>query len=91
MRRVFEKLSIILLGGFALTAVLFLSCPAYSKPMESTEINIWNKVSTDELNPGLIVPLDMSRGYAACEGPLIYIVVRMVGSQEEVVISFPNG
>jgi hypothetical protein len=90
MRRVLGKFFIILLGSFGLTAVLFLSCPAYSKPIETMEINVWNKVSTDELNPGLIVPLDMSKGYSVCEGPLIFIVVRIVGSEEEVVLAFPN-
>ena len=29
---------------------------------QKTEVNIWRKVSTDEFNPGEIVPLDMSRG-----------------------------
>ena len=91
MKRVLERIVMLILGCLTLTAMLFLSCPAYSNSTQSMEVNIWNKVSTDELNPGEIIPLDMSRGYAMCEGPVIYIVVRIVGSEEEVVIAFPNG
>ena len=53
--------------------------------------NVWYKVSSDELNPGEIVALDMSRGYSACEGPLIYLMVGTIGSEEETVVVFPNG
>ena len=91
MKRVLERIVMLVLGGLTLTAVLFLSCPAYSTPTESTEVNVWKKVSTDELNPGEIVSLDMSKGYAACEGPYVYIVVRIVDSEEEIVVAFPNG
>ena len=35
--------------------------------------------------------MDMSRGYAVCEGSLIFIIVRMVDSEEEVILAFPNG
>ena len=91
MRKVLEKLTFIFIGIFMLIAMLFLSCPAYSKDTKTTEINVWRKVSTDELNPGEIVSLDMSKGYAACEGPFVYIIVRMVDSEEEVVVAFPNG
>ena len=54
-------------------------------------INVWRKVSTDALNPGEIISLDMSKGYTSCEGPYIAMVVRIVGSDEEVIIMFPNG
>ena len=53
--------------------------------------NVWYKVSSDELNPGEIVALDMSKGYSACEGPLIYLMVGTIGSEEETVVVFPNG
>ena len=91
MKRVLERIVMLVLGCLTLTAMLFLSCPAYSKPTENTEINVWRKVSTDEMNPGEIVSLDMRKGYAACEGPFIYIIVRMVDSEEEVILAFPNG
>ena len=91
MKRVLERLVMLILGCLVLTAMLFLSCPAYSNSTQNTEVNVWRKVSTDELNPGEIVPLDMRRGYSSCEGQYIYIVVRMVGSEEEVIIAFPNG
>ena len=66
-------------------------CMSFTDSTQDTEINVWKKVSTDELNPGEIVPLDMSRGYAACEGPYIVLIVNKVNSEEEVVIMFPNG
>ena len=66
-------------------------CMSLTESKQNTDINVWHKVSTDELNPGLIVPLDMSRGYSACQGPYIAMVVRIVGSEEEVIIMFPNG
>ena len=53
--------------------------------------NVWYKVSSDELNPGEIVAIDMSEGYSECVGPYIYILVREVGNEEEsTVIVFPN-
>ena len=67
MKRVLERIVMLVLGCLTLTAMLFLSCPAYSNSTQSMEVNIWNKVSTDELNPGEIIPLDMSKGYAMCE------------------------
>ena len=91
MRKVIEKLAFIFIGILILVTMLSLSCPAYSKDTQTTEINVWKKVSTDELNPGEIVSLDMSKGYASCEGPLIYIAVREIGSTDEFVIVFPNG
>ena len=33
----------------------------------------------------------MSKGYSACEGPLIYLMVGTIGSEEETVVVFPNG
>ena len=91
MKRVLERLIMAVLAGMLLAGMLFLSCPAYPNSTENTEINVWRKVSTDELNPGEIVSLDMSRGYAVCEGSLIFIIVRMVDSEEEVILAFPNG
>ena len=76
----------ILALGIACILVLSLT-----NSKKDTEINVWHKVSTDHLNPGEIVPLDMSEGYSSCDGPYIYIAVRIVDSEEEVVVMFPNG
>ena len=91
MKKVLERIVILALGCLILTAMLFLSCPAYTNSTQNTEINVWRKVSNDELNPGEIVSLDMSKGYSACEGPYMYIVVRGVGSEDEFTVVFPNG
>ena len=53
--------------------------------------NVWYKVSSDELNPGEIIALDMSKGRSGCEGAYVYLAVNEVGSEEEVIIVFPNG
>ena len=66
-------------------------CMSLTDSNKDMEINVWHKVSTDALNPGEIVPLDMSRGYTSCEGQYIAMVVRIVDSEEEVIIVFPNG
>jgi len=58
---------------------------------QDTGVNVWKKVSTDELNPGEILSLDMSKGYSACDGQYMYLIVRIVGSEEEVIVAFPNG
>ena len=91
MKRVLIRLMMVISAGMLLAGMFFLSCPAYSNPTQNTEINVWRKVSTDELNPGEIVSLDMSKGYSACEGPYMYIVVRGVDSEEEFTVVFPNG
>ena len=54
-------------------------------------VNTWYKVSTDEMNPGEVVALDMSYGYAMCDMDMIYLVVHPVDSEEEIIIAFPNG
>ena len=53
--------------------------------------NVWYKVSSDELNPGEIVALDMTEGYSKCDDSFIYIAVKPVGVEEVVMIVFPNG
>jgi hypothetical protein len=52
--------------------------------------NVWYKVSSDKLNPGKIVALDMSSGYSGCEGGYVYIIVKEVGSDEDIVVAFPD-
>jgi len=91
MKRVLERMVTLIMVGFILTAMLFLSCPLYPGSTQNKEINVWRKVSTEELNPGLIVPLDMSKGYAFSDDMCIYIVVHAVGEEDAVVIVFPNG
>ena len=53
--------------------------------------NVWYKVSTDELNPGEVVALDMNKGYSACDNGLIYLAVYELDTKEEVMVVFPNG
>ena len=91
MKRVLERIVILALGVLTLTGILFLSCPANLNSAPNTEINIWKKVSTDEMNPGEILSLDMSKGYSACEGSYMYIVVKIFGTEEDIVVAFPNG
>ena len=64
---------------------------SFADSTKNAEINIWTKVSNDELNPGEIVSLDMSKGYSACEGTYMYLVVRAIDTEEEFTIVFPNG
>ena len=71
--------------------VACILCVSLTDSAESTEINVWRKVSTDELNPGIIVSLDMSKGYTYCDGPYILMVLRVIDSEEEIVVMFPNG
>jgi hypothetical protein len=73
------------------TLTLLTACIIGFSFADSTKVNIWRKVSTDQSNPGKIVPLDMSRGYAYSDPMYIYIVVNAIGIEEEMVIVFPNG
>ena len=91
MRKILEKVTLFIIGSLAVTALFFLSCPAYPNSVQTTEINIWKKVSTDELNPGVIVTMDMSQGYAITDGPYIYIMVKELGTDNMMTIVFPNG
>ena len=70
---------------------LITACILSASPSEGPKANIWHKISTDELNPGELLPLDMSKGYSTCEGMYIYLIVRIMESEEEIVIAFPNG
>ena len=91
MRKIAEKIFMLFLWCFVVVTIFSLSCPAFTNTIQHKEINVWHKVSGDELDPGVIVPLDMSSGYSACEGPYIYIVVKHLGTGEDVVVVFPNG
>ena len=91
MKRVLERIVMLILAGIVLVTMLSLSCPAYSNSTTNTEINIWNKVSTEESNPGEIVPLDMSHGYSIADHMYIYIILFEVITGDTVVVVFPNG
>ena len=85
----FNKLTktLLFLAAILLVAAVFSFTPDQSPK----EINVWHKVSDDELNPGEIIPLDMSRGYSFCAGTVIYLVVNALDSGDEIVIAFPDG
>ena len=70
---------------------LLTACTMVLSFTSNTEIDIWHKVSTDTYNPGEIIDMDMSKGYSVCDGPNIYIIVRLVDSEEEAMLAFPNG
>ena len=53
--------------------------------------NVWYKVSTDELNPGEVVALDMDRGYSLCNDGFIYLAVYELDTKKEVIVAFPDG
>ena len=91
MKKILERIVTVILAGIVLTTMLFLSCPAYSSSTQTTEINVWNKVSSDELDPGKIVALDMSHGYSIADRQNIYIIVFEVGTGDTMVVVFPNG
>ena len=75
------------------TLALFTACILCISLTDSKDlgVNVWRKVSTDEMNPGEIVALDMSEGYAFSDYQYIYIVVNPLGSEEQIIVAFPNG
>ena len=71
---------------------LIIACTvSFTESSKPKEVNVWRKVSADDMNPGEIVALDMSRGYSFSDYQYIYIVVNPVDSEEQVIIAFPNG
>ena len=74
-----------------LTACIFSVSFSAPNNIDKIPVNVWHKVSSDELNPGEIVALDMSKGYAYADPMYIYIVVSGLDMEEEMVIVFPNG
>ena len=66
-------------------------CSAFDYNTIYEDANVWYKVSTDNLNPGEVVALDMTKGYSTCDGGLIYIIIYTIDSNEEVVVAFPDG
>ena len=74
-------------------AIAALSCNLILLANQCKELpaNVWRKVSTDILNPGQILKLDMSQGYSFAEDGIIYIVVMTTDSSEQIVAVFPDG
>jgi len=56
---------------------------------EGPKPNTWYKISTDALNPGELLIVDMSQGYAFSEGGYIFIIVAI--GEEQLTIAFPDG
>jgi len=90
----FTKLKTILtiLGmSILLSAGVTLLCSAFNYDDIYENVNVWYKVSTDELDPGVLLALDMRQGYSICDNDLLYIIVNSVDSEEEIILAFPNG
>ena len=54
-------------------------------------VNVWYKVSTDDLTSGQVVQLDMSKGQSFSDQMYIYIIVKDLVNGDDIVIVFPNG
>ena len=56
-------------------------------------VDVWYRTAPDENNEGqtIIVKLDMTVGFAYCDGQFIYLLVKKYGIDELVVMSFVNG
>ena len=85
-----RHLLLVIGAGIAFGVGVFFLYGGFDYDNIYTNANVWYKVSSDELNPGEIVALDMSGGYSECAGPYIYLMVKEVGSEEKAVIVFPN-
>jgi hypothetical protein len=86
MKVAFRIIKLMMAIGFiALFATSFSPDKGYRE-----HVNTWYKISTDELNPGILLHLDMSRGYSVADRDYIYIVVLDKDSMEYTVV-FPNG
>jgi len=74
----------------ALTMVFSLSLVDSKK---EEPVDIWYRTAPDENNEGqtITVKLDMSTGFAYCDGQFIYLLVKKHGIDELIVMSFVNG
>mgnify|MGYP005822311209 FL=1 len=72
-------------------AVGLACCLAFSLSEEKADANVWYKISTDELNPGKLIAVDMANGYSFADKGVIYIIAVDRGSREQIVIAFPDG
>ena len=72
-------------------AVGLACCLAFSLSEEKTNANVWYKISTDELNPGELVAIDMSKGYAFADQGVIYIIAIDKNNGDQIIVAFPDG
>ena len=86
-----KGLVLVSVAGIIFGTGLFILCNTFDYDNIYDNINVWYKVSTDELNPGEVLALEMSRGYATSDNHMIYIIVTSIESSEEIVVAFPNG
>ena len=71
--------------------LIVLFTTSFSSTKENRKhANTWYKISDNKMNPGVIVALDMSKGYSAADRNFIYIVVLDKDSMEYTIV-FPNG
>ncbi len=82
----------------ALILVALLLCgSSYSPSVDKTDaecydINTWYRPAPSENSSSDdVLELDMSFGYAVADAHYIYIVVRIQGSEDKVVLMFVNG
>ena len=54
-------------------------------------VNVWYKVSTDDLTYGQVVQLDMSKGTSFSDQRFVYIIVKDLANNDDIVLVFPNG
>ena len=54
-------------------------------------VNVWYKVSTDDLTYGQVVQLDMSEGQSFSDETYIYIIVKDLANDDNIILVFPNG
>ena len=54
-------------------------------------VNVWYKVSTDDLTYGQIIQLDMSEGQSFSDEMYIYIIVKDLVNDDNIILVFPNG
>ena len=54
-------------------------------------VNVWYKVSTDDLTYGQIIQLDMNEGQSFSDEMYIYIIVKDLANDDNIILVFPNG
>ena len=79
----------IILNALVVVVTAVTSFVVATEECEKPIPNTWYKISTDALNPGELIAVDMSKGYSFAEGGMIYIVA--VVGDDQFTIVFPNG
>jgi hypothetical protein len=76
-----------------IAAVCLASClvVSFAKIDYKEHVDIWYKVSTDELSPGELIAVDMSKGYSFASSGYIYIIATDAKNGEQITIVFPDG